>query len=174
MNDDLTLLRETADQIALSRLVDTYARAVDRCDLVLLRSLYTDDAIHDHGAMFRGPPDDFVAYIGRMMPAMISHHFMGNRLFSVAGDEATGETYAINSHVIATESGKARDYIAGGRYLDRFRRTQSGWRITRRTRVIDWSHERPHQPGVAAAGLAPGGKWPDDPSYGFLADNFRV
>jgi ketosteroid isomerase-like protein len=174
MNDDFALLRETADQIALSRLVDAYARAIDRCDLVLLRSLYSDDAIHDHGAMFRGPPDDFVAYIGRMMPTMVSHHFMGNRLFSISGDEATGETYAIKSHVITAQDGGQRDYIAGGRYLDRFRRTADGWRIAHRTRVIDWSHERPHQPGATAAGLAPGAKWPGDPSYLFLAENFRV
>ncbi|WP_380877336.1 hypothetical protein ACFB49_12390 [Sphingomonas sp. DBB INV C78] len=174
MNDDLALLRETADQMALSRLIDAYARAVDRCDLALLRSLYTDDAVHDHGAMFHGNPDDFAAFIGRTMPAIISHHFMGNRLFAVQGDEATGETYAINSHVIRPESGEARDYIAGGRYLDRFRRTETGWRIAHRTRVIDWSHERPHQPGAAAAGLASGAKWPTDASYDVLPDSFRV
>ncbi|SNS04818.1 Ketosteroid isomerase homolog [Sphingomonas laterariae] len=174
MTDDLALLRETADQIALSRLVDAYARAVDRCDLALLRSLYADDAVHDHGTMFRGSADAFADYIGKMMRGMVSHHFMGNRLFAIDGDVATGETYAINSHVLDPGTPEARDYIAGGRYLDRFRRTSAGWRIAHRTRVIDWTHERPHQSGATAAGLAAGGKCPDDPSYAFLSAGFRA
>ena len=168
MTDDTALLRETADYIALSRLIDSYARAIDRCDLILLRSLYADDAIHDHGAMFRGGPDAFAAFIGGTMHALVSHHFMGNRVLEIAGDDASGETYAINSHIIAPGTPEARDYIAGGRYLDRFRRTPTGWKIALRTRVIDWSHERPHQPGMTAAGLATGAKWPDDVSYAFL------
>lgn len=174
MTDDDSLLRQTADHIALSRLIDSYARAIDRCDLELLRSLYADDAIHDHGAMFCGGPDAFAAFIGGTMRSLVSHHFMGNRLLDITGDQATGETYAINSHVIAPGTAEARDYIAGGRYLDRFRRTDAGWRITYRTRVIDWSHERPHQPGSTAAGLAIGGKWPDDASYAFLGGAIRV
>ncbi|WP_157215770.1 nuclear transport factor 2 family protein [Flavisphingomonas formosensis] len=156
--------QDAFDELALSRLVDLYARAIDRLDLVLLRSLYADDAIHDHGAMFRGGPDAFAEFVGASMRSMRTHHFMGNRLFAIAGDMAEGETYAVNSHVIDAGTDRARDYIAGGRYLDRFRRTPEGWRIAHRTRVIDWSQERPHVPGATAAGLPIGGKWPDDAS----------
>jgi ketosteroid isomerase-like protein len=168
MTEEAASLREALDQLALSRIVDLYARAVDRCDLALLRSLYADDAIHDHGEMFCGGPDAFVTFIDRSMRGMRTHHFMGNRLFVVRGDAAEGETYAVNSHVIDAGGPDAREYIAGGRYLDRFRRTAEGWRITYRTRVIDWSQERPHQPGTMASGLAVGGKYPDDASYGLL------
>jgi len=174
MTEDQALLRETADQVALSRLIDLYAHAVDRCDLALLRSLYADDAVHDHGAMFRGGPDAFAEFIGRTMRGIVSHHFMGNRLFVIDGDEARGETYAINSHVIAPGTPDARDYIAGGRYLDRFHRADTGWKIVWRSRVIDWSHERPHQPGSTASGLVAGGKWPDDPSCLLLGDALRA
>lgn len=166
--------RETADQVALSRLIDLYAHGVDRCDLALLRSVYTDDAIHDHGTMFRGGPDAFVAFIGKTMRGMVSHHFMGNRLFVIEGDQARGETYAVNSHVIAPGTADAKDYIAGGRYLDHFRRTDAGWKIAHRSRVIDWSHERPHQPGSTASGLAVGGKWPDDPGCALFGDMLRA
>lgn len=172
-DDDRTLLRETADQLALSRLIDLYAHAIDRCDLALLRSLYADDAVHDHGAMFQGGPDDFAAFIGTHMRGLVSHHFMGNRLFVIDGDAARGQTYAINSHVIAPGTPEARDYIAGGRYLDRFRRTAAGWKIAHRARVIDWTHERPHQPGATGAGLAFGGKWPDDPACLLFGDALR-
>lgn len=163
MSDDGDL-KSLADQFALGRLVDLYARAIDRCDLSLLRSLYADDAIHDHGAMFRGGSDAFAAFIGANMRAMRTHHFMGNRLFVIDADDAEGEVYSINSHVIERD-GALHDYIAAGRYLDRYRRTKAGWRIQFRSRIIDWSHERPHQPGGTASGLAIGGKHPDDPSY---------
>ena len=159
---------DVLDQLALSRLVDLYARAIDRLDLVLLRSLYADDAIHDHGAMFRGGPDAFAEFVGRSMHGMRTHHFMGNRLFVVAGDEAEGETYAVNSHVIDAGTPQARDYVAGGRYLDRFRRAAHGWRFAYRARVIDWSQERPHEPGATAGGLLVGAKAPDDASYAML------
>lgn len=161
-------VQELLDQLALSRLVDLYARAIDRRDLLLLRSLYADDAIHDHGAMFRGGPDAFADFVGRSMHGMRTHHFMGNRLFVIAGDEAQGETYAVNSHVIDAGTPQARDYVAGGRYLDRFRRTAAGWRFAHRARVIDWSQERPHEPGATAGGLPVGAPAPDDASYGLL------
>lgn len=156
-----------ADQQALSRLADLYARAIDRGDHALLASLYTARSTHDFGGMFAGDLTGFLAFIAPTLAGMRTHHFMGNRLYMIEGDVAEGEIYSINSHVIATPGG-LRDYIAGGRYLDRYRRTPHGWRIDHRKRVIDWTHERPHQPGATGGGFIAGGKLPDDPSaHGF-------
>jgi ketosteroid isomerase-like protein len=146
------------DEAALSRLVDAYARAVDRGDMALLCALFTPDATLDFGAMFQGGRDAFIAMIAASMADMRTHHFMGNRLFAVGGDEAEGEVYSINTHVIPTEAG-LRDYIGTGRYLDRYRRTPGGWRFTHRTRVIDCTND-----GTAGAGVIAGGKGRDDPS----------
>lgn len=155
-----------ADRAALSRLADLYARAVDRGDHALLASLYTADSTHDFGAMFSGGLKAFLDFIVAGLATMRTHHFMGNRLYAIEGDQAEGEIYSINSHVIAAPAGP-RDYIAGGRYLDRYRRTPAGWRISHRTRVIDWAHDRPHHPNVTHAGAIAGGKLPDDASSGF-------
>ncbi len=146
------------DEAALSRLVDLYARAVDRGDMALLASLFTPDATLDFGAMFSGGRDDFVAMIGASMAGMRTHHFMGNRLYAVNGDEGEGEIYSINTHVLGTKDG-GRDYIGAGRYLDRYRRTPGGWRFAHRTRVIDWTNA-----GLPGAGMIVGGKGGDDPS----------
>ena len=51
-------LRELLDKQALHELVLTYCRACDRRDLRLLCSLYHDDAIDDHGSMFKGLPGE--------------------------------------------------------------------------------------------------------------------
>ena len=59
--------RALLDRIALTDLVMRYCRGIDRRDFALVRSLYHDDAIDDHGAMFCGGPDDFVRWLPDMM-----------------------------------------------------------------------------------------------------------
>lgn len=151
-------ITQLEDEAALSRLVDLYARAVDRGDAALLTSLFTGDATLNFGAMFSGGRDAFVDMISGAMAEMRTHHFMGNRLYAIDGDTAEGEIYSINTHIIPGPDG-AREYIAAGRYVDRYRRTPDGWRIAHRTRILDWTHEGAHEPG--RAGNA-GGKKEDD------------
>ncbi|SFR90162.1 nuclear transport factor 2 family protein [Sphingomonas jatrophae] len=153
--------RGLEDEAALSRLVDLYARAVDRGDAALLASLFTDDATLEFGAMFSGGRDAFVAMIAASTAGMVTHHFMGNRLYALDSDEAEGEIYSINTHVIPVGEG-TRDYIAAGRYLDRYRRTADGWRFVHRTRVIDWAND-----GLPATGSIAGGKGGTDPAAAF-------
>ncbi|MET0269068.1 MAG: nuclear transport factor 2 family protein [Sphingomonas sp.] len=150
------------DEAALSRLVDLYARAVDRGDAGLLDALFTPDATLDFGAMFAGGYAAFAAMLAAAMAGMRTHHLMGNRLFAIDGDEAEGEVYSINTHVIPHGAG-ARDHIGAGRYLDRYRRTPDGWRFTHRTRVIDWTNTGSPAPGDGAGTIA-GARGGDDPS----------
>ena len=56
-------LQTLIDKQALHELVLRYCRACDRRDFVLLRSLYHDDAIDDHGAMFCGSADEFLVWL---------------------------------------------------------------------------------------------------------------
>ena len=56
-------LQELIDKQALQELVLSYCRACDRRDFVLLRTLYHDDAVDEHGAMFCGSADEYVAWL---------------------------------------------------------------------------------------------------------------
>ncbi len=114
--------------------------------------------------MFSGGCDAFVEMISGAMKDMRTHHFMGNRLYAIDGDSAEGEIYSINTHVIPGLDG-AREYVAAGRYVDRYRRTAQGWRIAHRTRILDWTHEGAHEPG--RAGIAGGRKEDDLSMRGF-------
>ena len=58
---------DVADQFALQQLAWAYCHAIDRRDYALLRTLYHDDAIDDHGVMFKGGPDEYVAWLPSMM-----------------------------------------------------------------------------------------------------------
>ncbi len=55
------------DKHELHELVLTYCRAIDRQDFALVRTLYHDDAIDDHGDMFKGGPDEYVAWLPGIM-----------------------------------------------------------------------------------------------------------
>ncbi|AZI34930.1 nuclear transport factor 2 family protein [Caenibius tardaugens] len=93
------MVQSLLDQIALRDLVMRYCRGCDRRDFALVRSLYHDDAIDDHGTMFKGTPDEFVAWLPEAMaPWELTIHSISNSLFVVDGDYAEGEHHARAYH----------------------------------------------------------------------------
>ena len=160
-------LQALIDKQALHELVLTYCRACDRRDFVLLRSLYHDDAVDDHGAMFRGSADEYVAWL----PQVLAHfeatvHSISNALFEVRGDEAQGELYALAYH--RTHAPGARELLIGGRYLDRYARRGGGWRFSHRALALDWCRVTPVDAAAYrefAAGAPRGRPDGEDPSY---------
>ncbi len=126
---------------SLRRLVDTYSRACDRRDFVLLRSLYHDDALEEHGAMFTGSPDEYVAWVETALSNwQATVHYVTNALFAVDGDYAEGEVYKLNYH--RTLDG-AEEIVTGSRSLDRFARRDGEWRFLGRCVTLDWATRRP-------------------------------
>lgn len=128
------------DRAALQQLVWTYCHAIDRQDLKLVRSLYHDDAVDDHGAMFCGSPDEYVAWL----PSILSHwqatsHTITNMLFLIDGDLAEGELATTAYH--RTADG-AREIVAHGRYLDQYRKAHGVWKFQRRSLVLDAFEDR--------------------------------
>jgi hypothetical protein len=66
-------------------------------------------------------------------------HFMGNlRIHRLEGDLAETETYAI-AYLVRPGTPADRIAMRSLRYLDRFRRTDAGWRISERRHTLDWS-----------------------------------
>lgn len=129
-------MQELLDRIALTDLVALYCRGCDRRDFALVRSLYHDDAIDDHGAMFRGGPDDFVAWLPQAMaPWELTIHSITNSLFAIDGDVAEGEHHARAYH--RTHAPDRHEYIVHGRYLDRYTRREGVWKFSHRSLVFD-------------------------------------
>jgi ketosteroid isomerase-like protein len=153
------LPEEALDRLALQKLVWTYCHAVDRGDLALVRSLYHDDAIDDHGAMFCGSPDAYVAWL----PAMLANwrlmrHEISTMQFLIAGEQAEGVLSCTAWH-----------RTAHGRYLDQYRRAAGVWRFQSRALVLDWTEERAVSAGAMPDdGIATGRAGADDPLYARL------
>ena len=104
MNEALLVLSEFFDSFldeleartAIEDCLKRFARAVDRQNWALARTLYHDDAYDDHG-FFKGPPDAFLAHIAQMHTHQDhSMHFNTNVLIEFqAQDRAFVETYVL-------------------------------------------------------------------------------
>src|SRR3954469_886806 len=126
-------LPEALAHLELQRLAWLYCHAVDRGDMTLLRSLYHDDAVDDHGEMFSGSADDYVSWLPRMLAGLdATRHTIDSMLFVVDDDRAQGEL--VNTAYHRTGD---REVVIGGRYLDTYARRGGTWRILHRSLVMD-------------------------------------
>ena len=68
---------------AISRVLLSYSRGADRCDLELMRSCYWPDATDDHGS-YNGGVDGFIEFVGPALQRFErTNHFLGNMLIDV-------------------------------------------------------------------------------------------
>lgn len=133
-------LQRLADEAELRALAATYMRGLDRHDQALVRSVFTEDATTHYGT-FRGGPDEMSAMAMKALSAYTAtQHFLGQINLAIDGDIAEGEVYFQAFHQHASED---FDRFICGRYIDRYRRTEAGWRMTHRTEVVDWTRTEP-------------------------------
>jgi len=161
---------DAATHLELQRLAWLYCHAVDRGDMTLLRSLYHDDAVDEHGEMFTGTADEYVAWLPTMLAAVdVLRHEITNMLFVIDGDRAQGQL--VNTAYHRTGD---REVIIGGRYLDTYARRDGVWRILHRSLVMDTFEQRTASAagGFIGKGVAWGAADGTDPVYERL-DLFR-
>lgn len=161
-------LREQADRMEILDLVARYCRGCDRRDFALVRALYHDDAIDDHGAMFSGGPDAFVAWLPKAMePWELTIHAISNSVIALAGDRAEGEHLVRAWH--RTHLPERQEFIVHGRYLDRYERRGGAWKFFHRQLVFDHGEVRKVDEAAMArlgAEARHGRADRDDPSWG--------
>jgi 3-phenylpropionate/cinnamic acid dioxygenase small subunit len=120
-----------------------YARAVDRCEWDTVLTCFEPDALLDFGQV-RGSPADFVQFARAGLESMtITQHILHQTHVDFDGDDAArSETYVSAFHRMPQDGGSV-DLVAGARYLDRFVRSDDGWRIAERVMVYDWTRLDP-------------------------------
>ncbi len=143
-------LQQLADRLAIRDLVDGYARAVDQPDGQAAAALFTPDGVLR--IFERGTPAPVREREGREQIASAMEglrrydttlHVVANHYADIDGDTATGETYCLAHHVRDVEGQGDMDFVMAIRYLDRFRRTDEGWRIERRELQVEFTEDRP-------------------------------
>jgi ketosteroid isomerase-like protein len=143
----MTISEQLADRLALRELSDRYARAVDRRDVESFAELFTDDAelsVHDP-AEAKAPSRarrgrDELSEVPRLIGQYRkTFHFVGNALYEIDDDSATGEVYCAAHHLI-DDPDAVTAHVMLIRYLDSYRRCDDGrWRISRRRVLVDWT-----------------------------------
>jgi len=133
---------EYLDREEIRNLSRIYMRGLDRLDLVLLASVFADDATVDYG-FFQGSADDFVTFAHQALKDhLANHHMLGQMLIEVDGDDAVGEIYFQAFHRIV-EDGEEKDLFISGRYVDRYEQINGSWKIAFRAEVNDWTRTEP-------------------------------
>jgi len=134
-----------ADRIQIQDCLFRYARGVDRMDWNLVRSAYHADAYDDHGD-YKGGIDGFLESLAKRHATIEqSLHIIGNVLIEFDGPEsALVEAYfTTHQRSAAGPDGKRVETEAVGRYIDRMARRHGGWRIERRTVVLEVLRRHP-------------------------------
>ena len=149
---------------AITEVIYRYARAIDRMDEALLRSVFHPGSRHFH--FYKGPssdpdapstpeePGDFVRFaLGLLTTYARTHHHMTNVLIDFEDDShANTETYFTAFHLVrplgdplagAQAFDCEMDYFVGGRYIDRFEKRDGLWGIVDRTGMTDWVRIEP-------------------------------
>lgn len=142
---------QVADRLAISEVLDDYARGVDSKDWDLVLSCFAPDAHLDYSA-FGGPkggPQEVVDWIASNVANFVmTQHHITNRHITLDGDEAVciAELFAPMG-MGGSEPGKLTILWTGGGYNDRFVRGPDGWRIGRRVFEKAWMASGPEGTG---------------------------
>jgi SnoaL-like domain len=141
---------EAADRLAIRELVEAYAHCADRRDAKGQMSLFTTDTHFVVYMEAKDPkPSQELHSRAALAPVFAdlnqydaTTHFVGqSTIFTLTGDQATGETYCLAHHV--TVNGERRRLmIASLRYRDTFVKIDGAWLFAERLLYVDWLEER--------------------------------
>lgn len=155
-------------EAACRQLFYTYARATDRLDRALLRTVFHDDAVIELGSIYKGGPDGFLdVAVGFMGSMAATRHDVANVLVRPDGpDGAAIEAYVTAWHRIDTPDG-TRVLTVLGRYISRAERRGGRWALVQHAELMDWGEDRAADAGwfEGNAELPKGRRDRDDGSY---------
>ncbi|MEV8417647.1 nuclear transport factor 2 family protein [Streptomyces niveus] len=121
-------VRELLDRAAITDLIHAVAHAMDARDWNLLAACYAPDAVGNYtNAEIEGREAITAGTKAFLEPLDVTQHLVGNLQITVEADTATTHATFIGQHVR-----NGGQYILGGNYDDSLRRTDEGWKITRR------------------------------------------
>lgn len=150
---------------AITRVIQSYARAVDARDFGVVRDCFFPDARIHYGDWFEGDLEAAIEFLVDSVPRLQSTlHIFGAPWIELdlAAGTAAVETYAVNSAVYVPDAdGVSMQNVSGTRYQDRFDCRDGQWGILTRRNQRAWAHNLPEtgeplMPSEAAARAALG------------------
>jgi hypothetical protein len=93
-----------------------------------------------------GDLDETIAFLNAALTEELfpnSQHLNANIQIKLQGDTATGRVMCLNPMEMSLPEGGSQTYFLGLWYVDEYRRTEQGWRITRRVEEKSWVFNTP-------------------------------
>ena len=121
-------IQRISDELEITALLNTYARAVDTKDWELYRSVFTDDAVIDYSSAgaIAGSRDEVTAWLSQGFGAIPwTMHYITNIEAEIDGDLARVQAMFYNPMHLP---GMAEISSCGGYYHHDLVRTPDGWR----------------------------------------------
>ncbi len=140
--------QELSDRFEIQDLVYRYAELVDNKQFDGLTDIFTADAHIDYSA-FGGSVGNLEETLTFLRAAVTNElfpntqHLNANIQVSVAGDSGSGKVMCFNPMEMALPGGERHTFFLGLWYLDEYRRTEQGWRISRREEQKSWVFNTP-------------------------------
>lgn len=165
--EKLARLEQLLDRQDILDCLNRFSRGMDRFDREVFLAAFHADAVIAAGP-FVGDPVALYDWASKLhdQGQTATHHNLLNHTCDLDGDVAHTETY----YLFVGRNRDDSNWIAGGRYIDRFERRNGVWKITMRTNAIEWSGMVPTMaipfadvPGINLNGAPARSK--EDPSY---------
>ncbi|MBQ0760197.1 MAG: nuclear transport factor 2 family protein [Zhongshania sp.] len=133
-------LQEMSDRFEIQDMLYRYADIIDRKAVDELNDIFTPDAHIDYSA-FGGSVGDrssTLEFLKQALPAFsASQHLNANVQITVDGDEGSGRVMCFNPMEMPLGEEK-QVFMLGLWYVDTYRRTPAGWRISSRKEEKSW------------------------------------
>jgi hypothetical protein len=135
--EKIAKLEKMMDRQEILDVLTRVSRGIDRFDRDLFVSSFHDDALIDSGAYVNAPGTvyDGAGRGGHEEGQSATLHNILNHSCDLQGDTAHTETY----FYFCGANKDGTNWLAGGRYLDRFERRNGAWKIAFRYTILEWS-----------------------------------
>ena len=141
--------QEMSDRFEIQDLIYHYSDLIDQKGFDQLRDdVFTEDAHIDY-SVFGGSVGDVDETIGFLKAAVTdklfpnSQHLNANIQIQLGGDNAKGRVMCFNPMEMAMPDGGTQTYFIGLWYVDEYRRTDQGWRMSHRVEERSWVFNTP-------------------------------
>lgn len=139
-------LQEISDRFEIQDKLYVYSDIIDKQEFDKLRDVFTEDAHIDY-SVFGGPVgnlEEIVKFLKEAMPIFANtQHLNANMQITVRGDEGTGRVMCFNPQEMKLGEDKTHVFMLGLWYVDKYVRTDAGWRIKERVEEKSWVFNLP-------------------------------
>lgn len=159
-------LQKVADRQEITENLYRYCRSVDRLDIELGHSIWSENSVADYGDFYQGDGPGVIDLICKQHSYMLYHtHQISNVIIELDGDTAGSESYVM-ADLRMQRGDSIQQMTVWSRYIDRWSKHNGRWWLDKRIAVRDFDLVREVTPLSRLD--TEGHRDHQDPSYGVL------